>query len=137
VLELHTAAAVGSDHWLGISSDSVEEFLQMEYMDVQELDLIKALLRWAKFQVQCDGDDPKDAQKLRVKLLPGFKHIRFSVLNKMERKVRGLTSIGRSWTSQLSYAPARIVNFKRSLKLVKNLTAGLAGVHDFAGGSTE
>jgi hypothetical protein len=87
VLEVETAEALASDHWLGISSDSVEEFLRMEYLDVREIDLVKALVRWAKFQVDNDGDDPEDGQKLRTKLLPGLKHIRFAALTKVEGKL--------------------------------------------------
>jgi hypothetical protein len=87
VLAVDTAEALASDHWLGISSDSVEEFLRMDYLDVREVDLVKALVRWAKFQVQTAGDDPENGQKLRVKMLPGLKHIRFAALTKIECKL--------------------------------------------------
>lgn len=79
---METAEALSSEHWLSISSDSVEEFLQMDCLDVKDVDLIRALVRWGKFQVQIDGDDPNDAQKLRLKIMPGLKHIRFASLTK-------------------------------------------------------
>jgi hypothetical protein len=84
VLRVDTAKALASDHWLSICSYSVEEFLQMDHLDVREVDLVKALVRWGKFQLQNDKDDPEDGQKLRAKILPGLKHIRFSSLIKKE-----------------------------------------------------
>jgi hypothetical protein len=86
VLEVDTAEALASHHWLGISSYSVEEFLQMDYLDVREMDLVWALVRWGKFKVLNDKDDPEDGQKLRAKILPGLRYIRFASLAKAEMK---------------------------------------------------
>jgi hypothetical protein len=76
--------AVGSKTWLSVSFQSVQEFLHMECLAIEEADLVRALIRWGKFQLQKDGDDPKDGQKLRIKILPGLHLIRFSALSHVE-----------------------------------------------------
>jgi len=85
VLEVHTAKALASHHWLGMCSYSVEEFLQMDHLDVRELDLVEALIRWGKFQLQ-NNNPCEDGQKLRAKILPGLRYIRFASLAKAEMK---------------------------------------------------
>ena len=80
-MQLNTAAALDSDSWLGISLESVLEFLRMHNIDaVEEADLVRALIRWGKFQLKKDGA-PFDGEKLRSKILPGLNLIRFSALN--------------------------------------------------------
>jgi hypothetical protein len=76
--------AVGSKTWLSVSFQSVQEFLHMECLAIEEADLVRALIRWGKFQLQKDGDDPKDGQKLRIKILPGLHLIRFSAVSHVE-----------------------------------------------------
>jgi hypothetical protein len=80
ILQLNTATALDSDSWLGISLESLLEFLRMNNIDaVEEADLVKALIRWGKFQVKLDGDQ-LDGKNLRSKILPGLHLIRFSAL---------------------------------------------------------
>jgi hypothetical protein len=62
----------------------VEAFLRIDCLDVGESALVRALIRWGKFQLQKDGDDPNDGQKLRIKILPGLHLIRFSAVSHIE-----------------------------------------------------
>jgi hypothetical protein len=60
-----------------MSVESVTEFLQFECLNVIEVDLIRALIRWGKYQMQqdlCEGGN------LRSKILPGLQKIRFDSL---------------------------------------------------------
>jgi len=83
-LACETAAALGSEAWLSVSLITVEQFLRMDCLDVGEAALVRALLRWGKFQLQKDGDDPNDGQKLRTKILPGLHLIRFAAMSPVE-----------------------------------------------------
>jgi hypothetical protein len=62
----------------------VEAFLRIDCLDVGEAALVSALIRWGKFQLQKDGDDPNDGQKLRDKILPGLHLIRFAAVSHIE-----------------------------------------------------
>lgn len=79
-----TSEAVRSEPWLSISSDCVLEFLRMDSLDVKEADLVRALIRWGKFQVQTDGGEDTDSQKLRSKIMPGLNLIRFAALSHVD-----------------------------------------------------
>lgn len=83
-MQVETGEALESHHWLHFSQDGVEEFLRMEFMDVREVALVDALLRWGRFQVQSDNDDPEDGQKVRAKIMFGLKLIRFGSMSKKE-----------------------------------------------------
>jgi hypothetical protein len=83
-LSTETPDAVGSETWLSVSFQSVQKFLGMDFLDIEEADLVRALIRWGKFQLQKDGDDPNDGQKLRIKILPGLHLIRFSAVSHVE-----------------------------------------------------
>jgi hypothetical protein len=64
-----------------MSVESVTEFLQFECLNVTEVDLIRALIRWGKYQMQqdlCEGGN------LRSKILPGLQKIRFDSLTHQE-----------------------------------------------------
>jgi hypothetical protein len=50
---------------------------------VQEIELIRALIRWGKFQVQKDGDE-YDGEKLRSKILPCLNLINIAALSHKE-----------------------------------------------------
>jgi hypothetical protein len=53
----------------------------MDCLNLEEPDLVRALIRWGKHQVQMDGDDSTDGQKLRSKILPALQFIRFAALS--------------------------------------------------------
>lgn len=53
----------------------------MDCLDVEEADLARALVSWGRFQVHTERGDPKDVERLRSKILPGLKWIRFAVLH--------------------------------------------------------
>jgi hypothetical protein len=77
---MDTATALSSEAWLGISLESVQEFLRMDSIDaVEEVDLVRALIRWGKFQLQTGGDK-FDGEKMRRKINAGLHLIRFSAL---------------------------------------------------------
>jgi hypothetical protein len=81
---MDSATALSSESWLGISLESVQEFLRMDRIDaVEEVNLVRALIRWGKFQLQKDGDQV-DGEKMRVKILPGLNLIRFAALSHKE-----------------------------------------------------
>jgi hypothetical protein len=46
--------------------------------------LVRALIRWGKYQVQMDDEDPTDDQKLRRKILPALKLIKFAAMTHKE-----------------------------------------------------
>jgi hypothetical protein len=62
----------------------VLEFLKLDCLNVEEADVVRALVRWAKFQVQKDGGDPENSETLREKLVPALKEIRFAGLSQTE-----------------------------------------------------
>lgn len=83
-MEKATVEDLASDYWLEMSSESVEAFLKMDCLDVEEADLAKALVRWGRFQVLKGGGDPQDGAQLRSTILPGLKLLRFAVWNQAE-----------------------------------------------------
>jgi hypothetical protein len=81
-LEQETKEALASLDWLYVSSESVLEFLNMDCLDINEADLLRALIRWGKFQTREDGDDA--VENLRSKILPGLQKIRFGCFTRVE-----------------------------------------------------
>lgn len=75
---MDTSVALKSDEWLNISSESMKEFLQVECVNVIEVDLVRALIKWGEFQELDEGEN------LRSKILPGLQLIRFESLTKEE-----------------------------------------------------
>jgi hypothetical protein len=56
----------------------------LDCLNVEEADVVRALVRWAKFQVEKVGGDPEDCVMLREKILPTLKEIRFAGLSQTE-----------------------------------------------------
>jgi BTB And C-terminal Kelch len=81
-LEAETKEALASQDWLNISSESILEFLNMDCLDINEADLVRALIRWGKFQTRQSGDDA--VENLRSKILPGLQKIRFGSFTQLE-----------------------------------------------------
>jgi BTB And C-terminal Kelch len=81
-LELETKEALASQDWLNVSSESVLEFLNMDCLNIKEADLLRALIRWGKFQTREDGDDA--VENLRIKILPGLQQIRFESFTQLD-----------------------------------------------------
>jgi hypothetical protein len=73
-----------SEDWHKISPEGVEEYLKMKCLDVEEADLARALISWGRFQVHAEGGDSADSARLRSKILPGLRWIRFAVLDQDE-----------------------------------------------------
>jgi hypothetical protein len=82
ILELETKEALDSQDWLNIGSESILEFLNMDCLNINEADLVRALIRWGNFQMHQNGDDPE--ANLRSKVLPGLGKIRFGSLTQQE-----------------------------------------------------
>jgi BTB And C-terminal Kelch len=81
ILEVDTKEALASQDWLNISSESILEFLNMERLRIKEADLVRALIRWGKYQLLQESGG---GENLRSKILPGFRHIRFDSLSQQE-----------------------------------------------------
>jgi hypothetical protein len=80
---VETKEALDSQDWLNVSSESMLEFLDMECLDINEADLVRALIRWGKFQLEQQDGDTLD-ENLRSKILPGLQKIRFDSLTHEE-----------------------------------------------------
>ena len=91
---METTTAINSEPWLGISLESVQEFLRMESIDtVEEIDLVRALIRWGKFRLPKDVDE-FDGEKLRMKILPGLNLISFSALSLKDFAILCMEELG-------------------------------------------
>jgi hypothetical protein len=73
-----------SINWLEICHQSVEEFLKLDCLGVEETDLAKGLISWGKYQVLKEGGDLKNLGLLRTKIIPGLKRIRFAAMDQDE-----------------------------------------------------
>ena len=82
ILELETKEALDSQDWLNIGSESILEFLNMDCLNINEADLVRALIRWGNYQMHQNGDNPE--ANLRSKVLPGLGKIRFGSLTQQE-----------------------------------------------------
>lgn len=104
VIELETAKALDSEHWVGINLESVQEFLRMDFSTVEEVYLVRALIRWGKFQVETDGDDPEDGKKLRSKIMPCLNLVRFTALSHKEFAQLCLEELGTVLSTEEKYS---------------------------------
>jgi hypothetical protein len=80
---METKEALDSSDWLNISGESILEFLDMECLIIKEADLVRALIRWGKFQLEQQHRDNVE-ENLRSKILPGLRKIRFDSINHQE-----------------------------------------------------
>ena len=69
-----TTEALASQGWLNVGLKTVEEFLKMDNMDIDEVDLVRVLVKWGENQVQ---KTPEQSGNLRAKILPALPLIRF------------------------------------------------------------
>jgi len=77
---VETKEALDSQDWLNVSADSSLGFLNLECLNIKEADLVRALIRWGKFQEQ----HGRDGENLRSKILPGLQKIRFDSVTQQE-----------------------------------------------------
>jgi len=80
---VETKEAIASQDWLNISAESMLEFLDMDCLNIKEADLVRALIRWGKFQLEQQVRDTLD-ENMRSKILPGLRKIRFDSLTHLE-----------------------------------------------------
>jgi hypothetical protein len=76
----NTRGVLASDSWPNAPLDTVQDLLEMETLECSEVELIKALVKWGKFQVQLSRGDPDVGEELRKKIEPCLKLIRFKAL---------------------------------------------------------
>jgi hypothetical protein len=70
-----TTEALASKGWLNVDLKTVQEFLKLDNLDIDEVDLVRALVRWGEHQVKTDPS-PLLAW-LKDKILPALPLIRF------------------------------------------------------------
>jgi hypothetical protein len=74
----NSLAVLESDGWLEAPEAVVQQVLQLDRLDVSELQVVGALLRWGRAQVEADGHAPTKGTRLRKKLDSCLKCIRFA-----------------------------------------------------------
>lgn len=127
VIESETAKALNSESWVGINLESVQEFLRMDLITAEEIDLVRALIRWGKFQVQTDGDDPEDGTKLKSKILPCLNLVRFLALSHKEFAQLCLEELGTVLSAEEKYSVMMSIAMQDwSLMPVEIIPANLA-----------
>jgi hypothetical protein len=60
--------------WLYVSLKTVKEFLKLDNLNIDEVDLVRALIRWGAYQML---KNPKQSENLRDRILPALPLIRF------------------------------------------------------------
>jgi BTB And C-terminal Kelch len=101
-LELETKEALASQDWLSISSKSILEFLNMDCLNIKEADLLRALIKWGKFQMRQSEDDA--IENLRNKILPGLQKIRFGSFTQVEAAKMCDEVLGEVLTAEEKYS---------------------------------
>ncbi|CAH3026423.1 unnamed protein product [Porites evermanni] len=81
VIELHTEEAVTSDDFVTLERSIVETVVKKERLNVKEVDLFKAVDRWATKEVERQGLTPDGEVKRRVLGEEIVKAIRFPVMS--------------------------------------------------------
>lgn len=83
--------------------DSVLDFLQMDFLDVSEPDLTRALIKWGRAHINQDGEDSNYWQKLRAKILPCLKLINFLAMSNKNFALLCLEELGQILSSHEKY----------------------------------
>ena len=81
VIELHTEEAVTSDDFVTLERSIVESVVKKERLNIKEVDLFKAVDRWATKEVERQGLTPDGEVKRRVLGEEIVKAIRFPVMS--------------------------------------------------------
>ena len=81
VIESHTGEAVTSDDFVTLERSIVESVVKRERLNVKEVDLFKAVDRWASKEVERQGLTPDGEVKRRVLGEEIVKEIRFPVMS--------------------------------------------------------
>jgi BTB And C-terminal Kelch len=76
-----TTEALASQGWLNVGLKTVQEFLKMDDLDIDEVDLVRELVKWGENQMQ---KNPEQAENLRAKILPALHLIRFVGMSQEE-----------------------------------------------------
>jgi hypothetical protein len=80
-----TKQVLASSYWPRAPLETVLDLMEIDdSLEASEVEIVKALVKWGKAQVQFDGDDPEDGDKLRQKIEPCLKLIRFKGMDHTE-----------------------------------------------------
>jgi hypothetical protein len=74
----NSLAVLKSDDWLVAPEAVVQKVLQLDKLDMSETQVLEALLKWGRAQVDAEGHDPSEGTRLRKKVESSFKCIRFN-----------------------------------------------------------
>ena len=84
VIEMHTEQALMSDEFLTLERSIVESVVKMDVLKVKEVDLFKAVDRWATKELERQGKTPGRKVKRKVLGEEILKAIRFSLIPEKE-----------------------------------------------------
>ena len=84
VIELHTEEAVTSDDFVTLKRSIVESVVKRERLNVKEVDLLKAIDRWASKEVERQGLTPDGEVKRKILREEIVNAIRFPVMSHKE-----------------------------------------------------
>jgi BTB And C-terminal Kelch len=99
---METKQALASQDWLNISSETVLEFLKMDCLNIDEANLLRALISWGKYQTRQSGDDA--VENLRSEILPGLQNIRFGSFTQLEVAQLCEEELGEVLTAEEKYS---------------------------------
>ena len=74
----NSTAVLKSDAWLVAPEAVVQKVLQLDKLDMSETQVLEALLKWGRAQVDAEGHDPTDGTSLRKEVESSLKCIRFN-----------------------------------------------------------
>ena len=84
VIELHTEEAVTSDDFVTLERSVVESVVKRERLNVKEVDLFKAVDRWATKEVERQGLNPDGEVKRKILGEEIVKSVRFPLMSQKE-----------------------------------------------------
>ena len=108
-----TAVAFASDSWLEVSLDSVQEVLRMECLNVSELEVVAALMRWGRAQLEEAHVEEEFGEKLRRKIESCLKLIRLPVLSHLEFTELCSHELGKVFSSKERYRVLECITLKK------------------------
>lgn len=100
MIKRETSELLQCEEWSKLSFESVLEVLGMEWLECEEAELVRALMRWGSCQA-------KEQHQIRQKIVPGLKLIRFA----------GLTPTTFAHLSQTELAQVLTLQEKHSILL--------------------
>jgi hypothetical protein len=78
LVQENSLAVLKSDAWLVAPEAVVQKVLQLDKLDMSETEVLEALLKWGRAQVDAEGHDPTEDTRLRKKVESSLTCIRFN-----------------------------------------------------------